>query len=183
MRTDEELLINDGSNGDRDAFAALVRQSDRRVMAVLYGMFSNPDDVLDVYQETFIAAFRNLSSFNFKCSFTTWIYRIAVNTGLSFKRKLGRRLRILENVSDDEWHPQVPPSPERKTLNAEIRYRIQQALCALSPRERMAFVLCHQQEFRIGEASELMACSTGSIKSYLFRAREKMKQELSDLQP
>ena len=113
MRTDEEILISDASNSDRDAFAALVRQCDRRVMAVLSGMFPNPDDVLDVYQETFIAAFKNLSSFNFECSFTTWIYRIAVNTGLSFKHKLGRRLQILENVSDDEWHPQVPPSPER----------------------------------------------------------------------
>jgi len=47
----------------------------------------------------------------------------------------------------------------------------------------MAFVLCHEQGFRLSEASDLMACSTGSIKSYLFRAREKMKVQLADLSP
>ena len=183
MRTDEEILIREACEGDQDAFTTLIRRCDGRVMAVLSSMFSDPEDALDVYQETFIAAFRGLPRFSFECSFTTWIYRIAVNTGLSFKRKRVRRLRIMENVPGDELLPQALPSPERETLNAEVRFRIRQALDVLSTQERMAFVLCHEQGCRVREASDLMACSTWSIRSYLFRAREKMKQELADLQP
>jgi RNA polymerase sigma-70 factor, ECF subfamily len=150
-------------------------------MAVLSGMFHDHEDVLDTYQETFIAAFRGLPRFQFECSFTTWIYRIAVNTGLSYKRKRSRRERIMENVPPEDLQPSPFEAPDRGAQNAELRFRIRQAMKKLSARERMAFVLCHQQGLRIGEASDLMTCSTGSIKSYLFRAREKMKQDLADL--
>jgi len=84
---DEQNLIRAASEGDTKAFNTLVHRCDRRVMAVLAGMFKDPEDVLDAYQEAFISAYRGLSGFQFDCSFTTWIYRIAVNTGFNFKRK------------------------------------------------------------------------------------------------
>jgi DNA-directed RNA polymerase specialized sigma24 family protein len=66
----------------------------------------------------------------------------------------------MENIPDDELLPQALPSPERETLNAEVRFRIRQALDVLSSQERMAFVLCHEQGFRVREASDLMARSS-----------------------
>ena len=63
-------------------------------------------------------------------------------------------------------------------LSSELNTQLNTALATLTARERIAFVLCHQQEFKIRETAVVMECNENTVKAYLFRARNKLKQQL-----
>lgn len=185
MNDKERNLILRAQNGDHFAFEQLVTNYDRQVLNLAYSMVGNVDDAQDVYQEALISAYRSLPQFKMKSNFFTWLYRIAVNKAINFKRnKMRYPLESItfENSDSFDYEQSLRTAqndnPEAGVLNNELKEIIENALINLSSQERMAFVLCHQQGYKIKEASELMECSIGTVKSYLFRAREKLKLKL-----
>ena len=80
--------------------------------------------------------------------------------------------------SDHDLRISSSEIPEEVTVQKELKDIIEEAVLLLSARERMAFVLCHQQGYKLREAAELMDCTLGTVKSYLFRSREKLKINL-----
>ena len=176
MDSDERILLRSARQGDHRAFAALVAGCDRRILSLAFDMTGNIEDAQDIYQEALIAAYRALPRFRMDSAFSTWLYRIALNQALRFRSRRQRR------PPPEEWWPEHTdhPTPEDLALREEFRGRLHQALGGLSPRERLAFALCHHQGFRIEEAAELMACSVGSVKSYLFRGRGKLRRQLAE---
>ncbi len=174
MDCEECSLILRAQQGDHRAFAALVTPCDRRILGLACDMAGNPDDAQDIYQEALLAAYRALPNFKMDSAFSTWLYRIAVNKALRFRSRRQRQ------PPPEEWWPEHAdhPSPEDLALRGEFRAQLHQALGALSSQERMAFVLCHHQGLKIDQAAELMECSSGSVKSYLFRGREKLRRAL-----
>ena len=176
MDCDERTLIQDARQGDTRAFEVLVRRYDRRVLGLAYEMTGNAEDAQDIYQEALIAAYRGLPGFRMRSDFFTWLYRIAVNQALRFRRRYGLEYPIYEG--DDGDVAAVETTPEDLALNRELQTQIEDAMATLSAQERMAFVLCHHQGVKIRQAAELMSCSAGSVKTYLFRARDKMRARL-----
>ena len=176
MDSDERILLLSAREGDHRAFAALVAGCDRRILSLAFDMTGNSEDAQDIYQEALIAAYRALPRFRMDSEFATWLYRIALNQALRFRSRRGRR------PPPEEWWPEATdrPSPEDLALRGEFRHKLHQALGVLSPQERLAFVLCHHQGHKIEEAAELMECSVGSVKSYLFRGREKLRRQLGE---
>src|SRR5881397_3192537 len=73
---DEKLLIEQAQNGDREAFEQLVRRHDRDILRLAFHMLGNREEAREVFQETFLKAYRSLNRFRFESSFYTWIYRI-----------------------------------------------------------------------------------------------------------
>ena len=173
MDREEHNLIQRGQAGDRWAFEQLISRYDRQILALAYNMVGNQEEAQDVYQEALLAAFRGLPRFRLESDFFTWLYHIAVNESLKWRRRRKRRREV--QWPEEERRVQTP---ERAMLDAELGARIAESLDGLSPQERMAFVLCHDQGFKLGQAALYMDCSVGSVKSYLFRARSKMKKEL-----
>ncbi len=178
-------MILRAQNGDHFAFEQLVSNYDRQVLKLAYSMVGNVEDAQDVYQEALISAYRSLPKFKMKSSFFTWLYRIAVNKAINFNRKKMRH--PLESITfensdffgyEQSLRTAQNDNPEANVINRELKEIIEKAVIDLSSKERMAFVLCHQQGYKIKEASELMDCSIGTVKSYLFRAREKLKLKL-----
>ena len=158
---------------------------DRQILKLAYSMVGNVDDAQDVYQEALISAYRSLPKFKMKSNFFTWLYRIAVNKAINFNRiKMRHPLESITFENSDSFgygrslNTAQNENPEASVVNNELKEIIEKALIDLSSKERMAFVLCHQQGYKIKEASELMECSIGTVKSYLFRAREKLKLKL-----
>lgn len=176
MDSEERILLLSARQGDHRAFAALVAGCDRRILGLAFDMTGNTEDAQDIYQEALLAAYRALPRFRMDSEFSTWLYRIALNQALRFRSRRGRR------PPPEEWWPEQVdhPTPEDLALRGEFRSQLHQALGGLSPKERLAFVLCHHQGFKIEEAAELMECSAGSVKSYLFRGREKLRCQLGE---
>lgn len=177
----EQELVASARAGDAAAFERLVRPMESRMLAVAAGFAHTPDDADDIYQDAMLAAYRALPKFKAESRFGTWLHRIVVNTALSNRRRLQRAWRKLAEVREEcerEERYIAPDSPESALLNSELGARINEALNALTDKERMAFVLCHQQGFRIGEAAEITGSTDGAVKVALFRAREKLKARL-----
>ncbi len=153
------------------------------MLAVAAGFAHTPDDANDIYQDAMLAAYRALAKFKLESKFSTWLHKIVVNTALSNRRKLKRtwqKMAVIQSEYKQEEKYVESRSPESSMLDAELNMQINKAMKKLSDNERIAFVLCHQQGFKIREAAEVMNCTDSSVKVVLFRARTKLRQQLQE---
>lgn len=165
------------------AFERLVRLLERQMLAVAAGFAHTPDDANDIYQDAMLAAYRALPKFKLESKFSTWIHKIVVNTALSNRRKLKRtwqKMAVIQNEYEHQEKYVEHHGPEQSMLDGELNSQIVRAMDKLNDRERIAFVLCHQQGFKLKEAAEVMGCTDNSVKVVLFRARNKLKEALAN---
>jgi len=188
-RADEDALILRAQKGDRDAFEALVRLHEQKVLRLALHVVRSEDEARDLFQEAFLKIYRSLPRFRFQSSFSTWVYRVVMNVCLDYLRRQGNREEVqapsredgeaefYETVADE--HPAL--NPERTLRAGEIGQRIEGALKRLSPRERMIFELRHYQGLRLRAIGELCGTSEETAKNCLFRATQKLRLALGDL--
>src|SRR6185369_1933196 len=144
---EEKLLIQQAQSGDRMAFEELIRRHDREILRLAFHMLGDREKAREVFQETFLKAYRSLNRFRFESSFYTWIYRIATNVGLDYLRKRQTLKEEISYESDSEANPDRPAlkdtlaattyysNPERRLYGREVGERIQEALKTLSEKE------------------------------------------------
>ena len=188
--TNDVDLIRMSLKGDNMAFAELVRRHDRAVFGLIARYVDNAEDAKDLYQEVFLRVHRKLKDFQFRSEFSTWVYRITVNICLDHAKSVRRS--VLANAepmrterSDGSEHEKEPislsPGPEQHSIDAEVAGRIRKAMLVLPPRQRMTFVLRHDEGRSIKEIAQTLGCGEGTIKRYLYEATRTMRVELKDL--
>src|SRR5437588_4342847 len=148
----DSILVRETKGGNDLAYGELIHRYQDRLFTVVHGLLQNREDALDLTQEVFIKAYTGLAKFREDAVFYTWLYRIAVNACIDYKR---RRRRIQDPFSlDDEFLAEAgyepvderPSSdPERVFANKELRVRLQRAIEMLSEPLRVA-VLLHDVE-------------------------------------
>src|SRR6266567_2381062 len=174
--------------GDRDAFRVLVERHSRSIFRVVFRMTGNQEDAEEIVQETFLRAYRSLERFELRASFSTWLYRIAVNRTLDFlnARKMQMQTKdtfqIVENPDGEEGNqvqlPATGPGPDRLLLSAEMKRKIAGAMGMLSPSERVAFTMRHMEGRSIEEISKALDLRASAAKNSVFRAVQKLRQQL-----
>lgn len=186
-------LVERASNGDQEAFRALVEKYQRRILGVVTGMLHDREAALEVTQETFIKAYRSLGGFKGDASFYTWIYRIAVNLAIDYQRREWRRPMadsvrassnddgspgesLLDRLRDD--HPGADPF--QATKDSELRERVRQAVDELTPDHRAVILLREVEGLSYEEISQVMQCSKGTVMSRLHYARKKLQAQLQE---
>jgi RNA polymerase sigma-70 factor (ECF subfamily) len=162
------------------SFDDLVAAHKRRVYYLALDLTGSHHDAEDLSQDVFIKAFENLDSFRGDAKVFTWLYRIAVNTFLNrTRRKAWQAEQLQEDLDDtDGTATGLPPSDERAERR-QMQAHIEASLQALSPRERTAFVLKHYNDLKIREVAAIMDVATGTVKSMLYRATQKLQHELA----
>jgi RNA polymerase sigma-70 factor (ECF subfamily) len=187
---EEKLLIEKAQSGDRDAFEELIRRHDRDILRLAFHMLGNREEAREVFQETFLKAFRSLNRFRFESSFYTWIYRIATNVSLDHLRKRQTLKEEISYEADSSSDPDRPAlkdtlaattyysNPERRLYGHEVGERIKEALKSLSEKERLVFELRHYQGLRLRMIGEIMGSTEETAKNYLFRATQKLRAQL-----
>ena len=169
-------------DGDSDAFRALMERHGRAVFRLAHRMTGSPQDAEDVVQETFLRAYRQLSRFESRANFSTWLHRIAVNCSIDLIRS--RRHQESGHETADLEHfeaaaeDRVDHSPERLMLSTEVHERVTAAMAALSAMERAAFVLRHFEGQSIEDISRALGLKTNAAKHSIFRAVRKMRLAL-----
>jgi RNA polymerase sigma-70 factor (ECF subfamily) len=170
-------------DGDSEAFRSLVERHGRAVYRLAHRMTGNPSDAEDVVQETFLRAYKQLSRFESRANFGTWLHRIAVNCSIDLirsrpHREAGHDTADLEHLGEGRSADAVGSSPERLMLSTEVQERVAAAMSALSPMERAAFVLRHFEGHSIDEISRALGLKTNAAKHSIFRAVRKMRLAL-----
>lgn len=185
METREIALIKDAQAGNLKAFETLIQRYETRVLSLSYQVLGNTQDAEDVYQEVFMKVHKNIQRFEFKSDFFTWLYRIVVNSALSYRRKRFRYEHVsidTSNERDDGWHwtpVNDSPEPDRLMLNQEMIQIIYERMDQLPMMQRVVFTLRYFEEFKLKEIAEITNCSEGAVKNHLFRSTQKMKKALS----
>ena len=186
MEIAEQAAVERARSGDADAFRVLVERHSRSLFRLAYRMTCNESDAEDVVQETFLRAFRQLSKFDERASFGTWLYRIATNYSLDLVRSRNRRQERQQPVEDGAEDPLLAvastnPAPDRLALSGEVREHVAAAMDDLSAAERTAFVLRHFEGMGIDEVSRVLNCQPGAAKHSVFRAVQKLRRALEPL--
>ena len=184
---DDRALVRAAQRGDGEAFRRLVERYQRRVVQLALGMTKDPDEAMDIAQETFVRVHRYLPSFKGDSSFFTWTYRIAMNLCLDAQRRRGRSGRVeLEEGDEAEIEAAMePPSaalagPQRQALNSELRGRIEEALAGLSEKHRAILLLREVEGLSYEELSKVLGIRKGTVMSRLFHARLNMQKKLRE---
>ncbi len=169
--------------GDREAFRALVDRHSRYVFSLAHRMTGNAQDAEDVVQEAWLKAHKQLSRFEARADFRTWLHRITVNCSIDLIR--GRRHREdahdpadLEQGPLSERGAAAPPTPERMAASTQISDRVNEALGLLTALERAAFTLRHVEGLSIEEVGEQLGMKASATKHSIFRAVKKMRSAL-----
>ncbi len=170
-------------DGDADAFQSLVERHSRYVFHVAYRLTGSSQDAEDVVQETFLKAYRQLSRFEARADFRTWLHRIAVNCSIDFirarrSREIGQDIADLEDAASADASVGAAPSPDRLALSTQIDERIREALDSLTAMERAAFTLRHVEGRPIRDVAAALGLKTEAAKNSIFRAVRKMRAAL-----
>jgi RNA polymerase sigma-70 factor (ECF subfamily) len=177
----DERLVEEAGQGSREAFAELVRRYERRVYAVALRMARNPADADDLAQEVFLTAWTAIASFRCGSSFYTWLYRIAVNTSLTFLKKRKReknRAPFDENLSVGAAVRETAGRPEASSALNELSDHIGQALGGLPAHFRATFALVVDQGLSHAQAAAVLGCSENTVSWRMHKARRLLQARL-----
>jgi RNA polymerase sigma-70 factor (ECF subfamily) len=183
VRADDLRLIAECLNGRTDAFGELVRRHQDRLYNTLYRLLDNADDAQDVLQDAFLNAYQSLDSFKGDAQFFTWLYRIAMNTAMSHKRKQRVALSIEAGREEGNgYHEPMDVSefsqPGQALEKAEQERRIQDALNRMSPEHRAVLILKDMEGQKYEAIAEILQVPVGTIRSRLHRARLELRELL-----
>ncbi len=184
MNKSDDYLVLKSQRGDTKSFELLILKYQRRIFNVIYRIVRDQNVVEDLAQDTFLNAYNSIKNFKRQSSFYTWIYRIAVNISLNYLSKQ-KNLKtvddtIMESESVVEKISTYDMSPEKSLGSKESTSVIINAINKLPDDMRLAIMLRDYEGLSYQEASEVMDCPIGTVRSRIFRGRAILKEMLKD---
>ena len=182
--SDAQLIARCVVGDDRQAFAELVKRHQSSVRACLRKLTSGNAALSDdLAQETFIQAWRNLKSFRQEARFSTWLFRIATNCWLMHARKrheelLGDRDAELADEDTKSMSHGLESTGDHAGSSA-MKLDLQRAMNVLTAQERAAIIQCYHNDLTHEEAAYVLGCPVGTVKTHVFRAKQKLKTALA----
>lgn len=182
---DTKLMLR-VKRGDLQAFAALVEKYKQPVMNLVYRTLPDATEAEDLAQNVFVQVNKSARRYKPSAKFSTWLFTIARNLCLN---EIRRRTRHPADSIDqpagtdaDIAACQVPDtrfaSPGDALLERELQAKVEEAIRALPDNQRMALLLCRQEELSYEEIARILGCSLSATKSLIHRARETLKERL-----
>ncbi|MEO6405804.1 MAG: sigma-70 family RNA polymerase sigma factor [Ferruginibacter sp.] len=169
----EQLTIEAVLTGDNAAFAMLVNTYKDRAVNLAYNILLNTEDAEEVAQDAFVRVYRSLGDFRGAARFSTWLYRVVVNTALN-KKKLKKPHSVEITGSLHETLSSAPDSISLYQLRAEHKKHINIALQVLTVNERLCITLYYLEELTVEEIKAITGISASNVKVLLFRGRKNL---------
>lgn len=181
----DATLVERAQGGETAAFDVLAGRYAEKVHRLTYRVLRNEEDAEDALQEAFLSAYRNLGRFEGKSTFSTWLYRVAMNAALMRLRKRREGMVSLEQPRDRE-ESQVTlqladwgRGPIEETLNDELRDALQAAVDSLPEELAQVFLLREVEGMSNAEAADILELTVPAVKSRLHRARLALRDYLN----
>lgn len=183
-KTDQDL-IDDCLQGRTEAFGELVVRYQNRLYTTLVSLLSSAEDARDVAQEAFVNAFQKLHTFRGQSAFYSWLFRIALNSAVSYQRKQSRVLvsidaaREATGLEPVSRHPESDPGFAMDVSDRQALVR--SALAELPEEYRTVLVLKEVDDLKYEEIAEIVDCPIGTVRSRIHRARLELRAKLEIL--
>lgn len=183
QKTDDAALVARALEGEDRAFDMLMQRHVPRCYRIARRFGLSPEDSADVVQESFIAAYRALASFDFSYQFSTWITRILLNRISNVRRGLARARRFFfrppgEPLSAAMLERASPHDPAKRLEYLELQEQLGRALRRLKPAHRTVFILFELEGIKIREIAKMLDIPEGTVTSRLHYARRRMRAYL-----
>ncbi|MCL2247647.1 MAG: sigma-70 family RNA polymerase sigma factor [Oscillospiraceae bacterium] len=181
---DERIIIEQVLNGNKNAFEELVVANQKNVYNLALKMTKNAEDALDISQEAFIKAYRNLQNFRGDSKFSVWLYRLTYNICIDFLRKKSKENVISLDYEDDSGTiapieiPDVKDLPEDSLVRKEVRRTIAQSIAELPQKHSEVLIMREVNSMSYEEIAETLLISVGTVKSRIARARVSLAEIL-----
>jgi RNA polymerase sigma-70 factor (ECF subfamily) len=177
---DDAELVASARAGDSQAFATLVGRYEARIARLVRGMVQE-SDAEDVTQEAFLKAYRKLGAFDGRSSFYTWMFRIAANTAMDWRKRERRRRHapLPEGPEGEDAAPSADAGPESAATRRELAEKIDAAIDALPDKYHEILVMREIEGLSYEDIAKRLGMSKGTVESRLFRARERLRERLA----
>ena len=181
----DEQVAERAVGGDREAFSELVRRWEGRIFRLAYGMLGCAEDAREVTQDTFFAAYRNLTNFRGEARVSSWLHRIAVNQCISRQRRA--RVRPETSLPEQEdagfenqlWADNaIEASPADATESKQRAEAVRRAVMTLPPELREVVLLKEFEEMTFQQIAETLGVPLSTIKSRLYTALKQLSMKL-----
>jgi RNA polymerase sigma-70 factor (ECF subfamily) len=169
-----EFLMNaiqEVKDGNASSFNEIIRAHQQGIYRLCYRLAGNVEDAKDLTQEVFIKALKGIGSFRGESDIRTWLYRIAINTGSTWRKK---------NLNQPLSFEVTGELADSKTRDVLLQRKISEAVDSLPYKQRSVFVMHHYEGYKHDEIARLTDRSPGSVKANYFQAVQKLKGKLKD---
>lgn len=178
----DEQLVELAIGDDPEAFGEIMRRWERKIFALCFGMLGREDEAGDAAQETFISAYRNLSSFRGDAKVSSWLHRIAVNQCLTKQRRARTRSEtFLDEEANETERVFIAPlhqSPARQAEQSERLSHIRSAVKSLPEELRQVIVMKEFEEMTFQEISDTLQVPLSTVKSRVYTALKQLRMKL-----
>ena len=179
----EYSLVERARHGDDAAFEAIVNRYSRLIYNIALRSASSPEDAADITQETFLKAWRSLSSFRGDCALSTWLCRIALNCSCDHARSARRHYSLSLTMEEDGQELDIPETDVRSIPEEEITRQaeieaVRKAIDSLPEDQRRIVTMRDITGLSYAEIADTLGLEMGTVKSRLNRARAAIKNSL-----
>jgi RNA polymerase sigma-70 factor, ECF subfamily len=159
-----------------ETFGRAIMEYRERIFLVILRFTQNREDAKDLTQEAFIRAYRSRDSFRGESGIYTWLYKIAINLAINYKKR--SRFSSLSSL-DDVPEISGADDPSDIILNTELNQNIDEAIASLPPRQKAVFILHYYEEKPHAEIAGIMGITEGAVKAHYHQAIKKLRNGLS----
>lgn len=180
-KIDDDELVTNFQNGDKNAFNTLVLKYQNRIAKLIYRHTNDAETTKDLCQETFLKAYKSLPKFKRESAFYSWLYRIAVNCCIDYARQQNRRKTVPYDeltAGPEEILISKYPSPSHLVEMAELGDIISKAVEQLPTKQQHVFRLRYEKKMQIKEVAVLINRSEGTVKTHLHHAHKRLRELL-----
>ena len=180
-------IVQRVQNGEVSAFNQLVQKYRQPLFSTIYNMTGNREDATDIAQEVFIKAFQSIKRFRGQATFYTWLYRIAVNSSITFiKRAKKQRFINYETIDETLVSSEIleyftaKTKTEKGAFLKELQEKLNEALQKLSPKHRIVVILHEVEGMNHKEIADITKTSEGTVRSRLHYAKKMLQAFLQE---
>jgi RNA polymerase sigma-70 factor, ECF subfamily len=188
--SDQQVVVF-AQEGREDAYRELIKRYERPVYSLIYRMVRDNETAEDLAQETFIKVLNNIDRYRPEFKFSSWLFKIANNITIDHLRRRQLDTISIEGAPDAVTGERMRAtavtvasggeSPLEELESKEIGASIEQAIAKLRPEYRACIILRHVEDYSYDEIAEIVKLPLGTVKTYIHRARQELREHLEDL--